>query len=55
MAGTKFLYIEDDSEQRESLAASLRERGFEIDTATSGEDGLELLDEEHTTSSLSAI
>ena len=47
MASTKLLYIEDDSKQRESLATSLRERGFEIDTAASGEDGLELLDGEH--------
>ena len=47
MGGTKLLYIEDDAEQRESLAAILRERGFEIDTAASGEDGLNLLDEEH--------
>ena len=46
MAGTTLLYIEDDPEQRERLAASLRERGFEIDTAASGEDGLGVLDEE---------
>jgi len=46
MAGTKLLYIEDNHEQLEVLAASLRERGFEVDTATSGEDGLELLDGE---------
>ncbi len=47
MGGTKLLYIEDDPEQRQSLATSLRERGFEIDTAASGEDGLNLLDGEH--------
>ncbi len=46
MGGTKLLYIEDDAEQRESLATSLRERGFEIDTAASGEVGLDLLDGE---------
>ena len=46
MSGTTLLYIEDDPEQRESFAARLRERGFEIDTAASGEDGLELLDGE---------
>ncbi len=48
MAGTKLLYIEDDPEQRETLAANLRERGFEVDTAASGEDGLEALNpDEH--------
>lgn len=48
MASTKLLYIEDDPEQRESLAASLRERGFEVDTAPSGEEGLALLNaDEH--------
>lgn len=46
MAGTTLLYIEDDLEQREALAANLCERGFDVDTAGSGEDGLELLDGE---------
>lgn len=47
MASAKLLYIEDDPEQRDSLAASLRERGFEVDTAASGEDGLERLKDGH--------
>jgi len=46
MAGTQLLYIEDDPEQRQSLAESLRERGFEVDTAGTGAEGLELLDGE---------
>jgi PAS domain S-box-containing protein len=48
MASTKLLYIEDDPEQRESLAESLRERGFEVETAASGKEGLAALDpDEH--------
>jgi len=43
MAATRLLYIEDDPEQRESMAASLRERGFHVETAGSGEEGLERL------------
>ncbi len=43
MASAKLLYIEDDPEQREGLATGLRERGFEVETAGSGPDGLELL------------
>jgi len=46
MSGTTLLYIEDDPEQRRALATSLRERGFEVDPAGSGEDGLRLLDAE---------
>src|SRR5262245_2577387 len=43
MADIKILYIEDDPAQRSSLAASLRERGFEVVEAGSGNEGLELL------------
>lgn len=46
MPGIKILYIEDDAEQRASLAASLTERGFAVAPAASGSDGLALLDAE---------
>jgi two-component system NtrC family sensor kinase len=45
MPDIKILYIEDDDEQRESLARSLRERGFEVFEARSGEAGLSRLEE----------
>ncbi len=43
MADVKLLYIEDDLEQRQNMAASLGERGFAVVTASSGKEGLELL------------
>jgi len=43
MADVKLLYIEDDLEQRQNMAASLEERGFAVSTASSGKEGLELL------------
>ena len=43
MADVKLLYIEDEPEQRQTLAASLEERGFVVATASSGKEGLELL------------
>ena len=43
MADVKLLYIEDDLEQRQNMAASLEERGFAVATASSGKEGLELL------------
>ena len=43
MADVKLLYIEDDPEQRQQMAASLEERGFAVATASSGKEGLELL------------
>jgi PAS domain S-box-containing protein len=45
MPDIKILYIEDDDEQRESLATSLRERGFAVFEAANGEAGLSLLSE----------
>ena len=44
MPDINILYIEDDPTQRSSLAASLRERGFGVVEAASGEAGLSLLD-----------
>ena len=35
MADVKLLYIEDDPEQRQQMAASLEERGFAVATASS--------------------
>ena len=49
VADVKLLYIEDDSEQRQALAASLEERGFAVATASSGKEGLELLASEKPT------
>jgi len=43
MPDIKILYIEDDPAQRSSLAASLRERGFGVAEAASGDEGLSLL------------
>ena len=43
MADVKLLYIEDDPEQRQKMAASLEERGFAVATASSGREGLEVL------------
>ncbi len=43
MSDIKILYIEDDPAQRSSLAGSLRQRGFEVVEAASGEEGLSLL------------
>ncbi len=43
MAEVKVLYIEDDPEQRTTLAANLRERGFIVFEGESGEHGLGLL------------
>ena len=40
------LYIEDDPAQRSTLAAGLRERGFGVVEAASGDEGLGLLSEE---------
>ena len=40
------LYIEDDPAQRSALAAGLRERGFGVVEAASGDEGLGLLSEE---------
>ncbi len=39
----KLLYIEDDSSQRENAAQSLREQGFDVLTAASGSDGIDVL------------
>jgi PAS domain S-box-containing protein len=46
MPDINILYIEDDPTQRSSLAASLRERGFGVVEADSGEAGLSLLDDD---------
>ena len=46
MPDINILYIEDDPTQRSSLAASLRERGFGVVEAASGEAGLGLLDDD---------
>jgi PAS domain S-box-containing protein len=43
MPEIEILYIEDDPAQRSSLAAGLRERGFGVVEASSGEEGLGLL------------
>lgn len=40
MQGIRILYIEDDAEQRERLAASLTERGFHVVAAASGKEGV---------------
>ena len=46
MPDIKILYIEDDPAQRSSLAASLRERGFGVVEAASGNEGLSLLSDD---------
>jgi PAS domain S-box-containing protein len=46
MSDIKILYIEDDPAQRSSLAGSLRQRGFEVVEAASGDEGLSLLTED---------
>ncbi|HJS74394.1 MAG TPA: response regulator, partial [Vicinamibacteria bacterium] len=46
MPDIKLLYIEDDPAQRSSLAASLRERGFGVAEAASGDEGLTLLSDD---------
>jgi PAS domain S-box-containing protein len=46
MPDINLLYIEDDPAQRSSLAASLRERGFGVLEAASGEEGLKLLSDD---------
>jgi PAS domain S-box-containing protein len=46
MPDINILHIEDDPAQRAALAASLRERGFGVVQAASGEEGLGLLTEE---------
>jgi PAS domain S-box-containing protein len=43
MPEIEILYIEDDPSQRSSLAAGLRERGFAVVEAASGDEGLSLL------------
>lgn len=43
MPEIEILYIEDDPAQRSALAAGLRERGFGVVEASSGEEGLSLL------------
>lgn len=39
----RILIIEDETELRESMAEGLRIDGYEIDTASDGETGLDLL------------
>lgn len=46
MADIRILYIEDDPAQRSALAASLRERGFGVVEAASGDEGLSLLSDD---------
>jgi len=46
MPDINILYIEDDPAQRSTLAASLRERGFGVVEAASGDEGLNLLSDD---------
>ena len=48
MASINVLYIEDDPEQREQFANELKERGFGVVAAASGEEGLATLGEHAT-------
>ena len=44
-AGTTVLFVEDDPELRDAVAAELAEAGFEVLTAATGEDAMLLLRE----------
>jgi two-component system KDP operon response regulator KdpE len=44
---TKLLVIDDEARFLRALAISLRARGYEVDTATSGEEGLEVAAHAH--------
>ncbi|MGH9320865.1 MAG: PAS domain S-box protein [Vicinamibacteria bacterium] len=48
MPDINILYIEDDPEQRTSLSNSLRDRGFGVTEASSGEEGISHLTDELT-------
>ncbi|HSF16265.1 MAG TPA: PAS domain S-box protein [Vicinamibacteria bacterium] len=45
MPDIEILYIEDDDEQRRTLQQKLRERGFGVRSASTGREGLALLEE----------
>ena len=46
MAGKRILVVEDDDEVRDMLSVLLSESGFQVRTATTGQEALAMLDEQ---------